>query len=55
MQEKKRSRGRPATGRERNVKFSFFVTEEERKTIKEKATEQDKTVANYIMDLVNKK
>lgn len=54
MQETKRPRGRPPTGRKRNIKMSFFVTEEERQEIKEKAISQEKSVADYLIDLVKK-
>lgn len=52
MTETKRPKGRPATGRIRNVKFSVFLTEQERQEIKHNAQEQGLTIADYIMQAI---
>ncbi|MGT2846178.1 hypothetical protein [Streptococcus massiliensis] len=53
MQEKKRPRGRPATGRIRNTSFRIFVTEKEKEMIRLKASRKEKSMVDYIIDLVN--
>lgn len=52
MTETKRPKGRPATGRIRNVKFSVFLTEQEREEIKNNAHKQGLTIADYIMQVI---
>ena len=53
MQEKKRPRGRPATGRIRDKSFRIFITEKEKEMIKSKASQREKSMVDYIIDLVN--
>ena len=48
-QEKKRPRGRPATGRKRNKKINAYVTEKEHAYLKDQAKKLDLTMADYIM------
>ncbi|WP_419579765.1 plasmid mobilization protein [Streptococcus suis] len=54
MQETKRPRGRPATGRERNKLLNIRVTEEERNQIKQSAHDSGMTVADWIVSKIEK-
>ncbi|MFX3912303.1 plasmid mobilization protein, partial [Streptococcus suis] len=54
MQENKRPRGRPATGRERNKLLNIRVTEEERNQIKQSAHSNGMTVADWIVSKIEK-
>ncbi|AMB95131.1 plasmid mobilization protein [Aerococcus urinae] len=48
-QEKKRPRGRPATGRKRDKTLNMKFTEEERKYLKAQAKEHDLTLSDYFL------
>ncbi|KAA9234755.1 MULTISPECIES: hypothetical protein [Aerococcus] len=48
-QEKKRPRGRPATGRKRNIDIGMKVTGEERDYLKNQAKKYDLTLADYFL------
>lgn len=52
MQELKRTRGRPPTGRKRNQNFRLAVTPEEKEMIISKSEKAGKTITDYIIDLV---
>ena len=54
MQEEKRRRGRPATGRVRDKKITLMVTESERKRIKESASIHKLALTDYFLMLVQK-
>lgn len=56
MQEKKkRPRGRPATGRERNINMTMRVTEQEREIIKKSQKENNKkSVVDLLIYLIQK-
>lgn len=54
MQETKRPRGRPPTGRERNKLLNIRVTEEERELIKQSAHSNGMTVADWIVSKIEK-
>ncbi|HFI0448260.1 TPA: hypothetical protein ACGOY6_000459 [Streptococcus suis] len=54
MQEPKRPRGRPATGRERNKLLNIRVTEQEREQIKQSAHNSGMTVADWIVSKTEK-
>lgn len=55
MQEQKRSRGRPATGRKRNKNLTILVTDDEKEIIK-KAQEKEnkKSIADLLLYLIQK-
>ncbi|CYU88132.1 TPA: hypothetical protein U1B14_001145 [Streptococcus suis] len=55
MQEKKRPRGRPATGKVRNKNITIAVTEQERETIKGYAKEKGISLTDILLNAVNKK
>lgn len=54
MQEEKKRRGRPATGRVRNKQVSAQVTEEERQKIKEYAKSKNYTIADLLLKSIEK-
>ncbi|MBO4115001.1 hypothetical protein J5571_00390 [Streptococcus suis] len=54
MQETKRPRGRPATGRVRDKKITLQVTENERERIKKYALENNITVTDLLIAAVEK-
>jgi|GEM_PF-1569016 len=55
MQDKKRSRGRPATGRERNISMTMRATEKERDIIKQSQKENNKkSVVDLLLYFIEK-
>ncbi|QBX15725.1 hypothetical protein Javan207_0039 [Streptococcus phage Javan207] len=55
MQDKKRPRGRPATGRERNISMTMRVTEKEREIIKLSQKEHNKkSVVDLLLHFIEK-
>lgn len=55
QEEKKRSRGRPATGRERNISMTMRVTEKEREIIKQSQKENNKkSVVDLLLHFIEK-
>ncbi len=54
MQEEKRRGGRPATGRVRDKRLTFMVTESERKRIKESAKAHKLALTDYFLILAQK-
>ena len=55
MQEEKRKGGRPATGRVRDKRLTFMVTESEKKRIKESAKAHKLALTDYFLMLAKKK
>lgn len=51
--ENKRPRGRPATGRVRNKKMTFMVTDKEYIKIKEYIAKHETTLAQVVVDKVH--
>lgn len=54
MEEKKRRRGRPATGRRRTENLALRLTPKEKEFIKSKAKEHSLPLADYFLMLVQK-
>ena len=55
MQEEKRRRGRPATGRRRTENLALRLTPEEKEYIKSQAKASGLTLADYLLMLAKKK
>lgn len=54
MDEPKRPRGRPATGRKRSKNISIRVTEEEYKKIQQNAEKNNTSITDYIIHIATK-